>query len=97
MAYLIPKFQARVALRREKTKQNFASIVAIAAGFILLIKSVHTGWNKGVEITARTDHLLRIYFFQIVIGKWRRSAAYDVLPETGWEHPRSPQAICHPQ
>jgi hypothetical protein len=31
----------RVALRCEKTKQNFASIVAIAAGFIL-IKSVHT-------------------------------------------------------
>ncbi|OVE90508.1 IS5/IS1182 family transposase, partial [Allorhizobium ampelinum] len=31
----------RVALRCEKTKQNFSSIVAIAAGFIL-IKSVHT-------------------------------------------------------
>ncbi|KAB1115500.1 transposase [Neorhizobium galegae] len=31
----------RVALRCEKTKQNFASIVAIAAGFIL-VKSVHT-------------------------------------------------------
>ncbi|WP_137131096.1 IS5 family transposase, partial [Rhizobium sp. FY34] len=30
----------RVALQCEKTKQNFASIVAIAAGFIL-IKSVH--------------------------------------------------------
>ena len=31
----------RVALRCEKTKRNFASIVALAAGFIL-IKSVHT-------------------------------------------------------
>lgn len=31
----------RVALRCEKTKQNFASIVALAASFIL-IKSVHT-------------------------------------------------------
>lgn len=31
----------RVTLRCEKTKRNFASIVALAAGFILL-KSVHT-------------------------------------------------------
>lgn len=31
----------RIALRCEKTKRNFASIVALAAGFILL-KSVHT-------------------------------------------------------
>lgn len=31
----------RVALRCEKTKRNFASFVALAAGFILL-KSVHT-------------------------------------------------------
>ena len=31
----------RVALRCEKTKRNFASIVALAAGFIL-VKSVHT-------------------------------------------------------
>ncbi len=31
----------RVALRCEKTKRNFTSIVALAAGFIL-IKSVHT-------------------------------------------------------
>jgi transposase len=31
----------RVALRCEKTKRNFASIVAIAAGLIL-VKSVHT-------------------------------------------------------
>ena len=31
----------RIALRCEKTKRNFASIVALAAGFIL-VKSVHT-------------------------------------------------------
>lgn len=31
----------RVALRCEKTRRNFASLVAIAAGFIL-VKSVHT-------------------------------------------------------
>jgi len=31
----------RVALRCEKTARNFASLVALAAGFIL-IKSVHT-------------------------------------------------------
>jgi transposase len=31
----------RVALRCEKTKRNFAAIVALAAGFIL-VKSVHT-------------------------------------------------------
>ncbi|WP_158875059.1 IS5 family transposase [Antarcticirhabdus aurantiaca] len=31
----------RVALRCEKTKRNFASIVSLAAGFIL-VKSVHT-------------------------------------------------------
>lgn len=31
----------RIALRCEKTSRNFASIIAIAAGFIL-IKSVHT-------------------------------------------------------
>jgi transposase len=31
----------RIALRCEKTKQNFASLVALAAGFVL-IKSVHT-------------------------------------------------------
>ena len=31
----------RVALRCEKTKRNFASIVALTAGFIL-VKSVHT-------------------------------------------------------
>jgi transposase len=31
----------RVALRCEKTRRNFASFVALAAGFIL-IKSVHT-------------------------------------------------------
>lgn len=31
----------RVALRCEKTKRNFASIIALAAGFILA-KSVHT-------------------------------------------------------
>lgn len=31
----------RIALRCEKTSRNFASIIAIAAGFILL-KSVHT-------------------------------------------------------
>jgi len=34
----------RVALRCEKTKRNFLSIVALAAGFIL-IKSVHTAYN----------------------------------------------------
>lgn len=31
----------RIALRCEKTKQNFSSFVALAAGFVL-IKSVHT-------------------------------------------------------
>ena len=31
----------RVALRCEKTKQNFSSVVALAAAFIL-VKSVHT-------------------------------------------------------
>lgn len=31
----------RIALRCEKTKRNFASFVALAAGFIL-VKSVHT-------------------------------------------------------
>lgn len=31
----------RVALRCEKTKRNFAAVVALAAGF-LLVKSVHT-------------------------------------------------------
>ncbi|WP_277022767.1 transposase, partial [Paracoccus hibiscisoli] len=31
----------RIALRCEKTKRNFLSIVALAAGFIL-VKSVHT-------------------------------------------------------
>ena len=31
----------RVALRREKTAQNYGSVVALALGFIL-IKSVHT-------------------------------------------------------
>jgi transposase len=31
----------RIALRCKKTKRNFASLVALAAGFIL-VKSVHT-------------------------------------------------------
>jgi transposase len=31
----------RIALRCEKTKRNFASFIALAAGFIL-VKSVHT-------------------------------------------------------
>jgi hypothetical protein len=35
------KRSKRVALRCEKTNQNFASIVALALGFIL-VKSVHT-------------------------------------------------------
>lgn len=33
----------RIALRCEKTKRNFASFVALAAGFIL-VKSVHTAY-----------------------------------------------------
>jgi len=33
----------RVALRCEKTKQNFTFIVALTAGFSLA-KSTHTGW-----------------------------------------------------
>ena len=37
----LPMLFKRIALRCEKTAKNFASFVAISAGFIL-IKSVHT-------------------------------------------------------
>jgi transposase len=40
----------RVALRREKTKRNFASIVALTTGFIL-IRCVHTAWIVGFPVT----------------------------------------------
>ncbi len=35
----------RIALRCEKTAQNYGSFVALALGFIL-IKSVHTAYTK---------------------------------------------------
>jgi transposase len=51
----------RIALRCEKTARNFASLVALAAGFIL-IKSVHTWRNSGFGSSNALCVLLSLFW-----------------------------------
>ena len=72
----------RIALRCEKTAQNYGSFVALALGFIL-IKSVHTAewYNYGKDNC--TSEQSRIKQYLIFANWWRRKCFFD-LKECEW-------------
>ncbi len=81
----------RIALRCEKTAQNYASFVALALGFIL-IKSVHTAWRGSgwgsdcSSFGAKHVLLVLVQHHERNSGGWKIPPTVQVLSDSRRSH-----------